>query len=49
MATKIDIRNTIAVVAAALLPGAVLGLPVGCAVLLPDGLLFALLDTLPLL
>ena len=49
MATKIDVRNPVAIVAAALLPGAVLGPPVGCAVLLPDGLLFTFLNTLPLL
>jgi hypothetical protein len=34
------VRNTVAIVAAALLPIAVLGLPVMCAMLLPDGPLF---------
>ena len=49
VATETVIWNAVAVVAAALLPGAVLGLPARCAMLLPGGLLFALLHTLPLL
>jgi len=42
-------RNTIAFVAAALLPGAVLGLPATCAMLLPNPALFTLLHTLRLM
>ena len=49
VATITVIRNTVAVVAAALLPGAVIGLPVICAVLLPYASLFSLLHTLTLL
>jgi len=41
--------NAVAVVAAALLPVAMLGLPVACAMLLPDSLLFAFLAVLLLL
>jgi hypothetical protein len=49
VATETVCRNTVAVVAATLLPGLVLGLPATCAMLLPDARLFTLLHTLPLL
>jgi hypothetical protein len=49
MDAEIRGRNSVTVVTAALLPCAVLGLPVSCAVLLPDGLLLASLNMLPLL
>jgi hypothetical protein len=43
---EIGVGNAVAVVPAALLPGTPLGVPVGCAVLLPDIALLALLDLL---
>jgi hypothetical protein len=46
VAAEVAIRNAIAVVAAALLPRAVLRVPVGGAVLLPYSALLALLDLL---
>ena len=42
------IRNAVAVVAAALLPVAVLGLPVMCAMLLPESPVFTFVPVLPL-
>jgi hypothetical protein len=49
LATESGVRNTIAVIATALLPSAVVGLPVICAMLLPHGWLLGLRHTLPLL
>src|ERR1035437_6921881 len=46
VAAEIAIGNSLAVVPAALLPGTPLGVPVGCAMLLPDTALLALLDPL---
>ncbi|HXQ25701.1 MAG TPA: hypothetical protein VN822_04770, partial [Candidatus Acidoferrales bacterium] len=46
VATVTVIWNAVAVVAAALLPVAVLGLPVVCPMLLPDSLLFVCLPML---
>src|SRR5271167_2659825 len=43
VATEVSVRNAVAVIAAALLPGAVIGLPVSGAMLLPSALLCALL------
>jgi hypothetical protein len=43
------IWNSVATVATALLPSAVLRLPVGCAMFLPDALPLVLLHTLALL
>src|SRR5258708_1172628 len=49
VATETVIRNAIAVVTAALLPGAVLRLPATCAITLPRDLLLALLSRAALL
>ena len=49
VAAKIVFRNTVAAVAATLLPAAVLSLPSTGAMLLPHGSLIALMYTLPLL
>ena len=43
VATVTVVRNAVADIAAALLPGAVLGLPVVCAMLLPNDTLFSCL------
>jgi hypothetical protein len=47
--TETVIRNAIAIVTAALLPGAVIGLPVACAITLPSTPLLAFLSRAPLL
>ena len=47
VAIKTSWRNTVAIVTATLLPGAVLGLPVTCAMLLPHGRLYGRLHPLP--
>ena len=47
--TKTVIRNAVAAIPAALLPGAVIGLPVTCAISLPGGLLFVCVFGAPLL
>jgi len=49
VATERGVRDTVAVVAAALLPSAVLGLPVMRSVALPCDLLYVLLRRAPLL
>lgn len=49
VALVIGVRNAVAIVAAALLPGAVLGVPTVGAALLPIAPLFAFLRTLLLL
>jgi hypothetical protein len=48
-ATETVIRNTVAVIPASLLPGAVLGLPAMCAITLPSDLLLAYLSRVSLL
>ena len=49
VATETVIRNAVAVVSAALLPVAVLGLPVMCTITLPSDLLLVGLSRAPLL
>jgi len=49
VATVTSVRNAVAVVAAALLPIAMVGLPVMCATLLPYAPLLSLLHAFPLL